>query len=387
MAVLDKMFEYLDSLSDDELEELLSRVEVEKSSRSKQENVQGLLIENGEVVACPHCGSATIVKSGTKDGKQRYKCKDCGKTFMQTTNTLLHRTRLTREQWKELLRGMVENLSISKIADNIGMSTKAVWYNKNKVLSMLHEYFYEQDHFKDIAECDEYSVHLSFKGKRDARFFIDTLGRFPRHHYSYYEKVEYLKKNGLWEELQSNPERLEMLLHGSAYLQKANRDSVCVLTGKDRSGNLFVKPVCLGSLESKHVCNHFDTRFEPDAIMVTDRSSCYDWFAEERNIYHEKVLSTAHTNGWANLAHINALHSRLSKYWSDSRENLPATKYLDLSAWFFWWLEKNSDLTTKQKVEELYDYISSRVEGTYTYDSLNHRPLLLDTKDLIPRYV
>ena len=45
--------------------------------------------------------------------------------------------------------------------------------------------------------------------------------------------------------------------------------------------------------------------------------------------------------------------SRLSKYWSDSRENLPAAKYLDLSAWFFRWLEKNSDLTAKQKAEEL----------------------------------
>ena len=33
------------------------------------------------------------------------------------------------------------------------------------------------------------------------------------------------------------------------------------------------------------------------------------------------------------------------------------------------------------KLQAIYDYISSRVEGTYTYDSLNHRPLLLDTKD------
>lgn len=386
MAVLDKMFEYLDSLSDDELEELLSRVEVEKSSRSKQEKVKGLLMEDSKVIACPHCGSASVVKCGKKDGKQRYKCKEkeCGKTFMQTTSTMFTHTRLTREQWLELLRGMVEGLSINKIADNIGMSGKCVWYNEKKVMSVLMEIFGEQDDFVDIAECDEYSVHLSFKGKRDPAFFIYKLGRFPRHNYTYAEKVEYLQKAGFWDDLQKDPERLEQLLRGDCYLAGTNRDSVCILTGKDRSGNLFAKPVCVGTMERYHLNKHMDTRFAEDAILVTDCNNTYDWFAEYRNIHHESVLSSKHANGPYNLARINAIHSNLTAYWSDDKENLPATKYLEYDIMLFWWLEKNKDLTTKQMVDELYSLICTRINDPITYKELKSKKLGLDTKGIIP---
>lgn len=387
MAVLDEMFKNLGSLSDEELEELLSRLEVEKSGRTKFKDTKGLIIEDGNVVSCPHCGGATLTKTGKKDGKQRYRCKDCGKYFMQTTNTMFHHTHLSREQWKELLRGMVQNLTLSKIADNIGTSVKAVWYNKNKVLVMLSEMFIDQDRFVDIAECDEYSVHLSFKGKKDPRFFIYHLGRMPRHRRSREEKIEYLKKAGLWDELQADPQRLEMLLQGDNYLPGTNRDSVCILTGKDRSGNLFTKPVCVGSIDRNHVIKHFDGRFEQDAILVTDGSNAYVWFAEERNIHHEKVISTKHVNGPYSLARINAIHSILSKYWPKNGENLPSTKYLDLNLMLFWWLEKNKDLSTAQQVEELYAYICSQMEGQITYEKLKGRDLQLDTKGLIPKHV
>lgn len=387
MAVLNEMLKNLGSLTDEELEELVSRLEVEKSSREKFEDTKGLIVNNGKVVACPHCGSASLNKTGKKDGKQRYRCKDCGKYFMQTTKTMFNHSQLSHEQWMELLRGMVQNLSLTQIADNIGTSVKTVWYNKNKVLTILSEMFVDQDRFVDIAECDEYSVHLSFKGKRDPRFFIYHLGRMPRHHRSYGEKVEYLQKAGLWEELQSDPQRLEMLLHGDSFLQGTNKDSVCILTGKDRSGNLFTKPVCVGSIDRSHVIEHFDDRFEPDAILVTDGSHAYVWFAEERNLHHEKVISTKHVNGPYNLARINSVHSNLSKYWPEDSENLPATKYLDLHIMLFWWQEKNKDLTAKQQVDELYSYICNRLEETMTYEKLQDRELQLDTKGLIPTKV
>lgn len=306
---------------------------------------------------------------------------------MPTTNTMFTHTRLTREQWLELPRGMVQNLSLTQIADNIGMSVKAAWYNKNKVLTMLSEMFIDQDRFVDIAECDEYSVHLSFKGKRDPRFFIYHLGRMPRHHRSIGEKIEYLQKAGLWEELQADPKRLEMLLHGDSFLEGTQKDSVCILTGKDRSGNIFAKPVCVGSIARKHVIEHFDDRFESDAIMVTDGSNAYVWFAEERNLHHVKVNSKVHFNGTYNLSRINSLHSNLSKYWPEDSENLPATKYLDLNLMLFWWQEKNKDLSVKQQIEELYAYISSRTSELLTYEKLQGRELQLDTKGLIPTKV
>ena len=384
MAVLDKLLGNLGSLTDDELAELTSRLEVEKSSRLKKEEVEGLMMEGGKVVACPACGSVDVVKCGKYDGKQRYKCKDCKKYFTQTTGTVFSHTRLNREQWLELIRGIVLNLSITKIADNIGVSGKCVWYNKQKVLYVLQEMFSDQDQFVGVTECDEYSVHLSFKGKKDPRFFVYFLGRMPRHHRSYYEKEEYLKKAGLWDELQKDPERLEMLLNGDRYLPGTNKDSVCILTGKDLVGNLYVAPVCVGNIESGHVIDHFDDKFSADTIMVTDGSHAYQWFAEERRICHQQVISTKHTNGPFSLAHINSLHSSLSAHWPEGRENLPATKYLDLGLMLFWWLEKNKDLNTNKQVQELYSYIQTRLADPITYQELKTRKFPVDGKGLLP---
>lgn len=43
---------------------------------------------------CPHCGSTHAVRNGKRpDGTQRYKCMDCGKRFVITTNSVVSGTR------------------------------------------------------------------------------------------------------------------------------------------------------------------------------------------------------------------------------------------------------------------------------------------------------
>ena len=38
---------------------------------------------------CPHCGSENVVRNGKHGGKQAYKCKNCGKTFLQTAESAI----------------------------------------------------------------------------------------------------------------------------------------------------------------------------------------------------------------------------------------------------------------------------------------------------------
>lgn len=124
----------VDSLTEEQVNILLSRLNEKKSG---QENEATKLVHNadtGTIVACPHCGSATIVKTGTKNGRQRYRCKDCHKTFSDTTGTLHQHSKLTKAQWLGLIKGIILNLSIRKIADDIGASAQTVWYNKQKII-------------------------------------------------------------------------------------------------------------------------------------------------------------------------------------------------------------------------------------------------------------
>lgn len=387
MADLSIFTKHLGSLTDDELSELLSRLEIEKSRRKQPEDTKGLTVKDGNIVACPHCGSVGIKKHGKKDGRQRYRCKDCGKTFIETSNTMLYRSKLTAEQWKKLIEGIVQHLSLPQIAENVGISPSGVWYNRQKILDCMKSMFVEQDNFADIAEFDEYEVHMSFRGKRDPAFFINTLGRLPRHHRSMPEKIEYLQKSSLWADLQKDPEKLERLLFGDSYIKGTKRDSVCILTGKDRSGNLLLEPTCLGSIEAKHVEQTLSDKVSSDIIMVTDGSNAYKWFAELRNIQHEQIISSQHSRGPFSLAHVNAIHSKLAAYWPDNGQRLPATKYLDLNLLLFWWIEKNGHLTAPQKIEELFSYIENRLLCTSSYQSLQRRALPLDTKGLIPQFV
>lgn len=46
---------------------------------------------------CSRCTSEHINKYGKVNGHQRYRCKACRKTFMDTTNTILYRTRKGNE--------------------------------------------------------------------------------------------------------------------------------------------------------------------------------------------------------------------------------------------------------------------------------------------------
>lgn len=385
--LLDDLLKSIDSLDDEQFAKLLSVMEAKKSG--SETDTSGLIRnpDTGAVLACPHCGSATIVKIGKKDGRQRYRCKDCKKTFSSTVGTLHQHSKLTKPQWKGLIKGIILNLSIRKIADDIEVNPRTVWYNKQKICNALAELFYEQDKFNGIVECDEYIVRLSFKGKRDASFFINELRRMPKHHRSYNEKIKYLKKNGLWERLQQYPERLENLLTAKGVNPGRFNEQASILTCKDRSKNLYINPVCIGKMENEHVARHLAERIDRDTVMVTDSYAPYKHFAEMENIQIEQILSSRHARGVFNLGHINSLHSRMSAFWPKEAERDPATKYLDLQLILFWWLEKNKDISINDKVDKLYNYMSEQFYDDLTYDRLVHRSLVLDTKNMIPKYV
>lgn len=386
--LFDELMASIDSLTDEQATSLVAAI----SARRPEVIAQTEEKEQFECppVACPHCGGAEIKKHGlAKSGTQRYKCKYCKKTFSETNRSLIHHSRLTSAQWKGLLLGMVQNLSLSQIAEMIGVSVTTVWLNKQKVCKALQDLFGKQDQFVDIAECDEWYTPVSFKGKRDPEFFINVLGRMPRHHKTYEEKLEYLENAGLLNELKKDPERLEMLLSTSdSYKRGISNEQTCILTCRDRSGNLYIGPTCVGRLETADLQKHLGDRFADDAILVTDSHAAYPSFALTEGIQLEQIESGKHTNGAYNLGRINGLHSNLSSFYPEQAERAPATKYLDLSLMLFWWLTKNSEVSTNDKVYKLYDIMTGKHDiKDADYKSITNRELKLNTKGEFPTKV
>lgn len=351
------------------------------------------------IECCLHCGSVSIKKHGTtKGGVQRYICKDCDKSFSENYGLITHYTHLTEWQWKEATRGVICRLSLTEIAKNIGTSTSTAWSCRMKIYKNLKNIYGYCDTFNSIVEADGKYERISFKGCKNKEFFIDTLGRLPRHHRSKVDRIKYLESCGKYEELFTSKPKLlkEMVFSSQKNLTgldtiDKNHQQVCILTAIDRSNNIYIEPVTAGTAKSHDVYEKLKDRISNEALLITDEHHSYKYFVREEKITHVVVNSKLHTGGAYNINHVNSLHSSMKRFLG-SKEYRPATKYLDLYLMMFWWLEKNKDLSSNDLCTKLFDimngYVSNEARAKMsrvTIKSLVSRELPIDTKGFYPK--
>lgn len=191
-----------------------------------------------------------------------------------------------------------------------------------------------------------------------------------------------------YEDLAVNyPDKLERLLENEKRSPGLSNDQVCIATGVDRSGDLYVSPVSLGIPSKETIKNELDGHFASDAIMVTDDNKVYNSTASELGVQHEVIPSGAHRKGPYSLGRVNGTHSKMDKLWPKGSGKKPATKYLEFYLILFWWLEKHSELTTAQKVDELYKLFITPTDKIITVKDIRNKPIGIDTKGLVPKYV
>jgi len=82
---------------------------------------------------CKHCGNSARVKNGYVQGKQRYKCKECGKTYREGDL----REKYTNEQRLRVIKWYLEGAGIMSIERMGGVPNPLIikWIRKfSKVL-------------------------------------------------------------------------------------------------------------------------------------------------------------------------------------------------------------------------------------------------------------
>ena len=105
---------------------------------------------------CKHCGCDKRVKNGYVQGKQRYKCKDCGKTYREGDS----RERYSNEQRLRVIKWYLEGAGIMSIERMEGVPNPLIikWIRKfSKILrNRLNEVEIPEDARKiEIIELDE----------------------------------------------------------------------------------------------------------------------------------------------------------------------------------------------------------------------------------------
>lgn len=93
---------------------------------------------------CHYCKSENCIKFGTTQNKQRYRCKDCGKTFI--LNKVSTQIVLTAKERNKLINQLLKNnkITIANIEDNCNLSK-----HRLTLYSWRHKIFSEIAKFQD----------------------------------------------------------------------------------------------------------------------------------------------------------------------------------------------------------------------------------------------
>lgn len=235
---------------------------------------------------CPHCSGEHVVKNGQADGLQRYKCRDCNKTFNALTGTSLARLRL-RHKWHAQARVLDEGLTIHSAAERLQVSRSTAFRWRHRFLQATHEL--RPATLSGIAEADETFVLRSNKGQA-------VNGRQSR-------------RRG-----------------GCSRTRGTSDDHVPIVVARDRTGHStdFILRRCskreLFAALSPVVAN--------DAVLCTDGSSAMAAAALQMGVEHHalNMTSSRRVQGPWHIQNVNAYHARL-KDWMRRLKALPQAIY------------------------------------------------------------
>ena len=243
---------------------------------------------------CPHCAGDRIVRNGSADGLQRYKCRACGRTFNALTGTPLARLR-QKGKWITQAQALRDGMSIKEASTRLHVARSTAFRWRHRFLDLPRTV--QAQSLVGIAEADEtYFLH-SNKGQRG-------LSRKPR-------------KRG-----------------GKAGKRGLSKEQVPVLVARDRSGGTanFILPAD----DKVSVVAALKPILAADTILCTDGSGMLAAAAKEMGITHRPVNLAAGRRVVAGVYHVqnvNAFDARL-KGWMQRFHGV-ATRYLsNYLGWF-----------------------------------------------------
>lgn len=240
--------------------------------------------------SCPHCGGKHYYRFGKDKGAQRFKCKDCGRTFTEYTGTWqdgLHKKELVG-RYLEL---MSEQKSLDKISATLKINKKTAFDWRHKILGAFKQD--EGSSFSGIVESDETFFEESEKGNRH-------LARPPR-------------KRG------SSPKNPGI-----------SDNKAKVIVTADRKNDLNMTCCGHGRLTKKDIVESLHTPLPKDVVLCSDGHASYKGYASDNRLKHvvlrEDLKQRVKLERF-HIQHVNSLHNRLKKWIAGTFWGV-ATKYL-----------------------------------------------------------
>ena len=81
------------------------------------------------VKTCPYCNSTEFKRDGIRHGKQRFRCKNCRRTFTAITGTILANTKKSQKKWEDFVIQFTNDATLiaSHEYSSINKNTAHLW--------------------------------------------------------------------------------------------------------------------------------------------------------------------------------------------------------------------------------------------------------------------
>lgn len=142
------------------LQENITKLCTTKNSNSK-------IISNhrNNDVFCKICNIKMNKNGKTKNGIQKYICKNCNHTCCETTGTIVSHSHLSFEIWSNIIDNLLDGFSIRRISEENDISINTSFRLRHKVLLAIKK-FVKSIKLKETTEADEKYFPINLKGTK-----------------------------------------------------------------------------------------------------------------------------------------------------------------------------------------------------------------------------
>jgi len=99
---------------------------------------------------------------------QRYRCKECGKTFSNKTNTSFYYSKKNSETWVKYIELMLQRKTLNECSKELGISLPTAFYWRHKILFSLSK-VKEAEKLENNIHISKILIKENFKGERQIR--------------------------------------------------------------------------------------------------------------------------------------------------------------------------------------------------------------------------
>jgi len=291
------------------------------------------------VLPCPHCGSFNVVRNGHKRKKQAYLCKECSRSFVETTKTILENSHSGESVWRQVIADTVDGVPIDETANSLNLHHETVFNMRHKILFALEQDEINQPtKLEGVCEADETYILESFKGKK----LPEDFWRKPRK-------------------------------HGAVATRPGiSHEYICVCAGIERDGRAIATAVNRASAGKDDIEQVFGGRVGNTTVILSDGAKGYNVLEETGlcSVLNAKNENTNKSDNFYNINTVNGFHSFIKERNRCARGF--ATKYLNRYNSLFSKVYRS----TKAVVEDIYDLFTDMENRNVTINASQTQGLL-----------